>query len=133
MIKIDGLAEVVINVRDASRSVAFYGDLLGLERLTPADQPGPIFFRAGQATDRVPSLLVLVPLPPGTQTFAEPRTLHHLALTIPAAAFDEARATLTDAAIQVCDGKHPVLAVRTMYITDPDGNEVELISPEPAG
>jgi catechol-2,3-dioxygenase len=26
-----------------------------------------------------------------------------------------------------------VLAVRTMYVTDPDGNEVELISPEPAG
>ena len=64
MIKIDGLAEVVLNVRDASRAVAFYGDLLGLERMTPAEQPGPIFFRTGQATDRVPSLLVLVPLPP---------------------------------------------------------------------
>jgi catechol-2,3-dioxygenase len=132
MIKIDGLAEVVLNVRDASRAVAFYGDLLSLERMTPADQPGPIFFRAGQATDRVPSLLVLVPLPSGTQNFGEPRTLHHLALTVPAAIFDEARATLTDAGIEVRDGKHPVLAVRTMYVTDPDGNEVELISPEPA-
>jgi len=133
MIKIDGLAEVVLNVRDASRAVAFYGDLLSLERMSPADQPGPIFFRAGQATDRVPSLLVLVPLPSGAQNFGEPRTLHHLALTVPAAIFDEARATLTDAGIEVRDGKHPVLAVRTMYVTDPDGNEVELISPEPAG
>ena len=132
MIQIDGLAEVVLNVRDASQAAAFYGDLLGLERLTPADQPGPIFFRAGQATDHVPSLLVLAPLPPGTQTFGEPRTLHHLALTIPAAAFDEARATLTNAGVEVRDGKHPVLAVRTMYVTDPDGNEVEFISPEPA-
>ena len=67
MIQIDGLAEVVLNVRDASRAVAFYGGLLGLERMTPEGQPGPIFFRAGQATDRVPSLLVLVPLSPGTQ------------------------------------------------------------------
>lgn len=133
MIQIDGLAEVVLNVRDASRAVAFYGDLLGLERMTPADQPGPIFFRAGQATDRIPSLLVLVPLPPGTLNFGEPRTLHHLALTVPAAAFDEARATVTDAGIDVRDGKHPVLAVRTMYVTDPDGNEIELISPQPAG
>ena len=133
MIQIDGLAEVVLNVHDASRAVAFYGDLLGLERITPVDQPGPIFFRTGQATDRVPSLLVLVPLSPGTQTFGEPRTLHHLALTIPEANFDEARATLTNAGIEVRDGKHPVLAVRTMYVTDPDGNEVELISPEPAG
>ena len=133
MIQIDGLAEVVLNIRDASRAIAFYGDLLGLDRMTPSDQAGPIFFRVGQATDRVPSLLVLVPLAPGTQNFGEPRTLHHLALTIPAAAFDESRATLTDAGIEVRDGKHPVLAVRTMYVTDPDGNEVELISPEPAG
>ena len=133
MIEIDGLAEVVLNVRDVSRAVAFYGNLLGLERITPEDQPGPIFFRAGQATDRVPSLLVLVPLSPGTQSFGGPRTLHHLALTIPAAMFDEARATLTTAGVEVRDGKHPVLAVRTMYVTDPDGNEVEFIAPEPAG
>jgi catechol 2,3-dioxygenase-like lactoylglutathione lyase family enzyme len=132
MIQIDGLAEVVLNVRDASRAVAFYGDLLGLERMTPEGQSGPIFFRAGQATNRIPSLLVLVPLSPETESFREPRTLHHLALAIPAAAFDEARATLTDAGVEVRDGKHPVLAVRTMYVTDPDDNEVELISPEPA-
>jgi len=106
--------------------------LLGLERITPEDQPGPIFFRAGQATDRVPSLLVLAPLSAGTRSFAEPRTLHHLALTIPAAAFEEARATLANAGVEVRDGKHPVLAVRTMYVTDPEGNEVEFISPEPA-
>jgi catechol 2,3-dioxygenase-like lactoylglutathione lyase family enzyme len=133
MIQIDGLAEVVLNVHDAARAVAFYGDLLGLERMTPKGQPGPIFFRAGQATDRVPSLLVLVPLSPGTPDFQEPRTLHHLALTIPAAAFNAARAALTDAGVEVRDGKHPVLAVRTMYVTDPDGNEVEFISPELAG
>jgi len=133
MIQIDGLAEVVLNVRDASRAVTFYGDLLGLERMTPEGQPGPIFFRAGRATDRIPSLLVLVPLPPETESFTGPRTLHHLALTIPVAAFDEARATLSDAGVEVRDGKHPVLAVRTMYVTDPDGNEVEFICPEPAG
>jgi len=133
MIQIDGLAEVVLNVRDASHAVAFYGGLLGLARMTPEGQPGPIFFRVGQATDRVPSLLVLVPLSPGTPDFQRPRTLHHLALTIPAAAFEAARATLTKAGVEVRDGKHPVLAVRTMYVTDPDGNEVELISPEPAG
>jgi catechol-2,3-dioxygenase len=133
MIKIDGLAEVVLNVRDASRAIAFYGDLLGLERMTPEGQPGPIFFRAGQATESVPSLLVLVPLSPGSRDFQDPRTLHHLALTVPAAAFDEARATLTNAGVDVRDGKHPVLAVRTMYVTDPEGNEVEFISPEPAG
>ena len=104
MIQIDGLAEVVLNVRDASRAVAFYGDLLGLERMTPEDQPGPIFFRAGQATNRVPSLLVLVPLSPGADDFREPRTLHHFALTVPAAAFDDARETLVERASRSATG-----------------------------
>ena len=130
MIQIDGLAEVVLNVRDAGRAVAFYGGLLGLERLTPEGQPGPIFFRAGQATEQVPSLLVLVPLAAGAGEIGSPRALHHLALTIPAPVFDIARAALIDAGIEVRDGTHPVLAVRTMYVTDPDGNEVEFISPE---
>ena len=134
MIEIDGLAEVVLNVRDADRAVAFYGGLLGLERLTPVGRPGPIFFRVGQATESVPALLVLVPLPGDAGEIGSPRALHHLALTIPATAIDRARAVLVDAGVEVRDGEHPVLAgVRTIYVTDPDGNEVELISPELAG
>jgi catechol 2,3-dioxygenase-like lactoylglutathione lyase family enzyme len=130
MINIDGLAEVVLNVRDASRALAFYEGLLGLERISPAETPGPVFLRAGSATAAVPSLVVLVPLPPDATEFTPPRTLHHLALTIPAHAFDAAHKTLTDAGLEVRGGTHPVLAVRTMYVTDPDGNEVEFISPE---
>ena len=132
MIAIDGLAEVVINVHDTQRSLAFYQDLLGLERVSPEGQPGPIFLRAGQATDRVPSLVVLAPLPENTNAFDAPRTLNHLALTIPADAFDASREALVAAGLDVRGGKHPILAVRTMYVTDPDGNEVEFISPEPA-
>lgn len=133
MIAIDGLAEVVLNVRDVARALAFYQGVLGLERLSPEEQPGPIFLRAGQATADVPALVVLVPLPADAADFSSPRTLHHLALTVPAAAFDGARAALVDAGFEIRDGKHPLLAVRTMYVTDPDGNEVELISPQLAG
>jgi catechol-2,3-dioxygenase len=133
MIEIDGLAEVVLNVHDVPRALAFYEQLLGLERLSPAGQSGPVFLRAGRATGEVPSLVVLAPLPDNTESFSAPRTLNHLALTIPAVRFDEARAALEAAGIEIREGKHPVLAVRTMYISDPEGNEVELISPEPAG
>jgi catechol-2,3-dioxygenase len=132
MIAINGLAEVVINVRDTARSLSFYQDLLGLERISPVDRPGPIFLRAGSATVDVPSLVVLVPLPSGASEFTPPRTLHHLALTTPAEAFDSAREALIASGLEVRGGTHPVLAVRTMYVTDPDGNEVEFISPEPA-
>ena len=72
MVAIDGLAEVVLNVHDVPRALAFYQDLLGLERMTPEGQPGPIFFRAGAATDQVPALVVLVPMPAGSPEFAVP-------------------------------------------------------------
>jgi catechol 2,3-dioxygenase-like lactoylglutathione lyase family enzyme len=132
LIAIDGLAEVVLNVHDPVLALAFYQDLLGLERISPAGQPGPIFLKAGSATASVPSLVVLVPLPSGANDFTAPRALHHLALTVSADSFDSARDELQAAGLEVRGGKHPILDVRTMYVTDPDGNEVEFISPEPA-
>jgi catechol-2,3-dioxygenase len=130
VIEIDGLAEVVLNVRDVPRALAFYQSLLGLERISPENQPGPIFLRAGQATAQLPSLVVLVPLPADAAHFVAPRTLHHLALTVSATSFAAARNELQRAGLEVRDGNHPVLAARTIYVTDPDGNEVELIAPE---
>ena len=128
-VRVGGLAEVVLNVRDVGRSRAFYQELLGLERLSPPDQPGPIFLRAGAATADVPALVVLVPLPPDAAPFAPPRTLHHLAFAVAADAFDAARAALAAAGLPIRTGQHPVLPSRTMYVDDPDGNEVEFIAP----
>lgn len=127
---INGLAEVVLNVRDIPRALAFYQGLLGMERMSPEGQPGPVFLRAGQANDAVPALVVLVPLAADAGAFVGPRALHHLALTLPAEGFDRARERLANAGLEVRGGKHPMLAVRTFYVTDPDGNEVEFISPE---
>jgi catechol-2,3-dioxygenase len=58
-----------------------------------------------------------------------PRTLHHLALAVPAAQFDVIHASLVERGYAVRTGQHPVLPSRTLYINDPDGNEVELIAP----
>ena len=132
MIEIDGLAEVVLNVRSLEQAVEFYEGLLGLTRLSPSGLPGPVFLCAGAATSRVPAMIVLVPLPPDAATFSHPRTLHHLALTVPEAQFEPTRELLFEAGLEVRAGKHPVLVARTMYVTDPDGNEVELISPDSA-
>ncbi len=80
------------------------------------------------ATAELPALVVLVQLPADAPPFAAPRTLHHLALGVPAAAFDAARETLTDHGMAVRTGQHPILPSRTMYVDDPDGNEVEFIA-----
>ena len=128
-IQIDGLAEVVLNVRDVAAALRFYRDLLGLQPISPLNGPGPIFLRAGSATDDLPALVVLVPLPTGAAKFSSPRPLHHLALATAAAAFDAAHDALVRAGFAVRTGQHPVLPSRTMYVDDPDGNEVELIAP----
>lgn len=126
---VEGLAEVVLNVRDMGRALDFYRDLLGLEPISPVGQPGPVFLRAGAATADLPALLVLVQLPPDAPPFGAPRTLHHLALALSAARFDAARELLVDRGLTVRTGQHPILPSRTMYVDDPDGNEVELIAP----
>ena len=124
-----GLAEVVLNVHDMARSLAFYRDLLGLPVISPPERTNPVFLRAGAATAELPALVVLVQLPAGAGGFASPRTLHHLALAIAADRFDATRAASKVGGFAVRTGQHPVLPSRTMYLDDPDGNEVELICP----
>lgn len=128
-ITVEGLVEVVLHVHDMAASLAFYRDLLGLTVISPPERTNPIFLRAGEATASLPALVVLVQLPAEAPAFSPPRTLHHLALAIAADAFDAAHQTLVDRGYRVRTGQHPVLPSRTMYIDDPDGNEVELIAP----
>lgn len=131
-IEIDGLAEVVLSVRNLERSLAFYQGVLGLRRISPEDRPGPIFLQAGTAIGEIPAIVVLAPLPPDSPEFTGPRSLHHLALTTSAGTAAAIRPTLEELGYEVRDGKHPILRnVQTLYVTDPDGNEVELISPMP--
>lgn len=128
-IQISGLAEVVLNVRDIAASLAFYRDLLGLEVISPPAMTSPVFLRAGTAAPGLPAMLVLVQLPPESAAFTRPSTLHHLALAVATADFDHAEQTLTAAGRTLRSGKHPVIPSRTIYLDDPDGNEVELIAP----
>lgn len=126
------LAEIVIWAHDVERHLAFYRDLLGLEDITPAGMPNR-FLVAARGDDEVPEMIVLVPHPEPHAVFPSQkaqRTLHHLAFSVEPAAFDDLLARLGGAGLEVRSGVHPVLkSVRTAYVDDPDGNEVELIAP----
>jgi catechol-2,3-dioxygenase len=128
-IAVEGLAEVVLNVRDMHRSLAFYRDILGLAVVSPPERTNPVFLRAGSATDALPALVVLVQLPADAAPFTPPRTLHHLALAVSAEGFDAAHEALARQRLTIRTGQHPILPSRTMYVDDPDGNEVEFIAP----
>jgi catechol 2,3-dioxygenase-like lactoylglutathione lyase family enzyme len=124
---IKGIAEIVLSVHDQQAALRFYRDVLGLTVIGTVGPPGPIFLQAGPAQVGIPAMIVLVPLPPGTGDFVAPRTLHHLALEVAPEDFDTMQQHLHSLGFTTRSGQHPVLPSRTLYVDDPDGNEVEII------
>jgi catechol 2,3-dioxygenase-like lactoylglutathione lyase family enzyme len=126
-----GLAEIVLWVGDMDKALHFYRDLFGLEVISPSGLPNK-FLRAGDAGGPVPEMIVLVPHPdPQFPREKAKRVLHHLAFRVEAPAYDDLQERFRNAGIEVRSGIHPVLkGVRTFYVDDPDGNEVEVIGPE---
>ena len=127
------LAEIVLWARDMERSLTFYRELFGLELISPPELPNK-FLRAGPGEGPVPEMIVLVPHPDPTGRFPADkslRTLHHMAFNVSAGQYDELERRCREAGLEVRGGVHPVLkGVRTFYVDDPDGNEIEIIGPE---
>jgi len=130
--QIEGIAEIVLWVRDMDVALNFYKELLGLEVISRPEMPNT-FLKAAEGELGVPDMIVLVPHPEGLAFPREKqsRVLHHIALRVHRDAYEGLRARFEKEGIEVRSGVHPVLkGVRTFYVDDPDGNEVEFISPE---
>lgn len=132
MARVLHLAEIVLWARDMDRALGFYRDLFGLELIS-----GPglrnRFLQAGPGEGPVPELIVLVPHPEPEGAFPTDkaqRVLHHLAFNVSRSQYEELEQRCRAAGLEVRGGVHPVLQeVRTFYVDDPDGNEVEVIGP----
>lgn len=126
---VQGIAEIVLWVRDMDAALNFYRDLFGLELISPPGLPNK-FLKASEGELGVPDMIVLVPHPEGL-AFPRAKTervLHHLAFRVAADAYEPLRERFVAEGIEVRAGVHPVLkGVRTFYVDDPDGNEVEVI------
>lgn len=121
-----GIAEIVLWTADQQRSLQFYRDLLGLEVISPAGLPN-VFLKVGEGNAGIPQMIVLVPKTQEILARSSGYQLHHMALELPDDRFDAMREALAAAGYAPRGGKHPLLASRTMYVDDPDGNEVEFI------
>lgn len=125
------LAEIVLWVRDMDRALGFYRDLFGLELISPPELANK-FLQAGPGEGPVPEMIVLVPHPDPSGAFPSEkpqRTLHHMAFNVSSDRYLELEERCRAAGLEVRGGVHPVLkGVRTFYVDDPDGNEVECIS-----
>jgi catechol 2,3-dioxygenase-like lactoylglutathione lyase family enzyme len=128
---VEGLAEIVLWVRDMGAALSFYRDLFGLDVISPPEQPIK-FLKASDGELGVPDMIVLVVHPEGLvfPRAKKERVLHHIAFRVAADAYEPLRERCVAEGIEVRGGVHPVLkGVRTFYVDDPDGNEVEVIGP----
>jgi catechol-2,3-dioxygenase len=131
MANVVGIAEIVLWTVDQPQALAFYRDLLGLEVISRAGMAN-VFLKVGEGNAGIPQMIVLVPKPAEIQGRPSGYQLHHLALELPDDRFERQHDALVAAGYAPRGGKHPVLASRTMYVDDPDGNEVEFICRAPA-
>ncbi|HEV8360183.1 MAG TPA: VOC family protein [Candidatus Thermoplasmatota archaeon] len=119
------LGHVVLYVRDVARSRAFYRDVLGWRDITPPGSLPVALFSSGRTHHEL--LLIEVgahaaPVPRG------PRVgMYHFGLKV-GESDDELRAVLRT----LQEHKVPVMGAtdhgvtHSLYIADPDGNEIEL-------
>lgn len=130
--EIKDLGHVVLYVRSLARSVEFYRDLLGFRQIFPVDgDPAPGFpaVAFSSASGRTHHELLLIEvgedaagLPPGRRV-----GLYHFGLKVGDSdeELKEALGRLQDAGVTITGGSDHTVT-HSLYILDPDGNEIEL-------
>ena len=130
------IAEVGLSVKDLPRSVAFYQEVLGLE--TVRAYPTIVFLKVGELDSPLgrgghPQLLVLFDRQ--VQPDIALTTLDHIAFEIPLEHFQAERERLQQLGLEVSEriwrGEYAWLGARSLFLDDPDGNNVELIARDP--
>ena len=127
-IQVAGLDHLVLRVTDLDRAIKFYGEVLGCHVERRLDEPKLVQLRAGT------SMIDLVPaggVPPAAESAAG-RNLDHFAVRIGTFDFPALAAHLRQHGIEVGEVRRRYGAEgygSSLYITDPDGNVVELKGP----
>ncbi len=120
--KIQSLGHVVLKVRDQERSEAFYHGLLGLPIASRMADPQMTFFSLGDHHD----FAVAVIGEDADDTPTNAPGLAHVAFKIgnDHATLKDAKSYLETAGVGVSPRDHGV--TQSLYMTDPDGNMVEV-------
>ncbi len=118
------LGHVVFYVKDLQRSLAFYRDLLGFQEVGRIFQGKAAALTSGRTHHEV--LLIEVGDAPAPPT-GRRRGLYHIGIKV-GNSLDELRAAkreLEQAGVSI-DGMSDHTVSQSLYLQDPDGNEVEL-------
>lgn len=129
--RIAGLLETALYVDDMARSVAFFGDVLGLramlesERLTAFDAGAGgvlLIFARGESVSDTPTPGGVIPGHDGAGRL-------HMAFAIDDVDYDLWRDHLARVEVRITSEVRWPRGGRSLYFTDPDGHILELATP----
>ncbi len=117
---------VALNVTDIERSVQFYVTVVGLRLIESDDHQARLSLgRAELALFRLPDGLLPTEAPPDHTASA----LNHIAFEVDPGGFEELCRRIRESQTRITFGPAKRRNNDTVYFLDPDGNKLEIVSP----
>ena len=137
--KIGTLGEVAIRCIDMHAMVAFYTDIIGLTIMSGSADEGHVFFKLSDGYDGHATVLALFAYDLVDQRAIHPQaetpptsggasTLHHFALSMNMLEQDKAISWFESTGQSFKIAEFTWIGWRGVFLEDPDGNTVELVS-----
>lgn len=123
-----GLGEIALRVNDLDAMQKFYAEVIGLPLMNRTPQWA--FFQVADGYGGHSQVLALFDRsqsPEYRGTNAATSTIDHIAFEIDLADFDGEKERLEALGLQVVTAEHAWVHWRSLYVKDPEGNEVELV------
>lgn len=125
---IKALGEIALRVRDLDVMQRFYEDVIGLELLRRFENS--VFFRIAGGYAGHTQILALFDRS-GEENYIGPESAHstidHFAFAIGLKDYEAERARLLRLGLEVRTAEHAWVHWRSLYVMDPEGNDVELV------
>ena len=125
---IKGLGEIAFRVENLDRSQEFYEKVIGLELMKRFDNSA--FFSIAAGVEGHTQILALFDRSKkkGYEGLnAEKSTVDHIAFGISKADYESEKKRLENLGFEVRTAEHAWMNWRSLYVHDPDGNNVELV------
>jgi catechol-2,3-dioxygenase len=123
-----GLGEIALRVNNLDAMQKFYEEVIGLPLMTRV--PDCAFFKIADGYGGHTQVLALFDRSqsPGYRgTDAATSTIDHIAFEIPLADLEHEKKRLEALGLQVETAEHAWVHWRSLYVSDPEGNQVELV------
>jgi catechol-2,3-dioxygenase len=123
-----GLGEIALRVNNLDAMQKFYEEVIGLPLMTRV--PNCVFFKIADGYGGHTQVLALFDRsqsPGYHRPGAATSTIDHIAFEIPLADFEGEKKRLEGLGLRVETTEHSWVHWRSLYVTDPEGNQVELV------